>query len=138
MYIYIHIFIYVYGYFYMYMGSPKFFAGRVWQRVERNAESRDGAHELARGAVYMYLSIYLYLYIYIYIYIYMGGPRGKVPYSTSCATFPPSAQREGAVLYQLCHLSSKRLEEKWHNWYSTAPFLYTRYLVGGVRVRVEG
>jgi len=26
---------------------------------------------------------------------------------------------------QLCQLSSKRLEEKWHNWYSTALFLYT-------------
>ena len=33
-------------------------------------------------------------------------------------------QRKSAVLYQLCHISSKRLEEKWHNWYSTALFLY--------------
>ena len=32
-------------------------------------------------------------------------------------------QRKSAVLYQLCHVSSKRLEEKWHNWYSTALFL---------------
>jgi len=24
----------------------------------------------------------------------------------------------------LCHFFSKRLEEKWHNWYSTARFLY--------------
>jgi len=24
----------------------------------------------------------------------------------------------------LCHFSSKRLEEKWHNWYSRALFLY--------------
>ena len=31
---------------------------------------------------------------------------------------------KSAVLYQLCHFSSKRLEEKWHNWYSTALFLY--------------
>jgi len=31
---------------------------------------------------------------------------------------------ERAVLYQVCHFSSKRLEEKWHNWYSTARFLY--------------
>jgi len=29
------------------------------------------------------------------------------------------------VLYQICHFTSKRLEEKWHNWYSTALFLYT-------------
>ena len=33
-------------------------------------------------------------------------------------------QRKGGVLYQLCHFSSKRLDEKWHNWYSTSPFLY--------------
>jgi len=31
---------------------------------------------------------------------------------------------ESAVLYQLCHFSSKRLEEKWHNWFSTALFFY--------------
>ena len=28
------------------------------------------------------------------------------------------------MLYQMCHFSSKRLEEKWHNWYSTALFHY--------------
>ena len=28
-------------------------------------------------------------------------------------------------MYQLCHFPFKRLEEKWHNWYSTALFLYT-------------
>ena len=27
-----------------------------------------------------------------------------------------SFERRSAVLYQLCHFSSKRLEEKWHNW----------------------
>jgi len=32
-------------------------------------------------------------------------------------------QRKSAVLYQLCQVSSKRLEETWHNWYSTALFL---------------
>jgi len=34
-------------------------------------------------------------------------------------------QGKCAVLYQLCLFPSKRLEEKWHNWYSAAPFLYT-------------
>jgi len=34
-------------------------------------------------------------------------------------------ERKSAVLYQLCHFTSKRLEEKWHNWYSTALFFYT-------------
>jgi len=29
-----------------------------------------------------------------------------------------------AVLYQLRHLTSKRLEDKWPNWYSTARVLY--------------
>ena len=33
-------------------------------------------------------------------------------------------QRNSAVLYQLCHFSSKRLGEKRHHWYSTALFLY--------------
>jgi len=37
--------------------------------------------------------------------------RGKVPY----------------CMYQLCHFSSKRLAKKWHNWYSTARFLYTSF-----------
>jgi len=40
--------------------------------------------------------------------------KGKVPYCTSCA-----------------HFSSKRLEEKWHNWYSTAPFLYKTATIRG-------
>ena len=31
---------------------------------------------------------------------------------------------ESAVLYQLCHFPWKRLEGKWHNWYSTARSLY--------------
>jgi len=68
---------------------------------------------------------------------------------TSCATFPLSAKRKSGltgtvrqlssteqrlsgrhspdcrrVMYQLCHFPSKRLEEKWHNWYNTALFLY--------------
>jgi len=34
--------------------------------------------------------------------------------------------RKSAVLYQLCHSPSMRLEEKWHTWYSTALFLYKK------------
>ena len=40
-----------------------------------------------------------------------------------CCSDKSGLQRKSAVLYQLCHFSSKRLEEKWHNWYSTALFL---------------
>ena len=30
-----------------------------------------------------------------------------------------------------CHFSSKRLEGKWHNWYSTSPFLYKTATIWG-------
>ena len=33
------------------------------------------------------------------------------------------------VLYQMCHFTSKRLNEKWHNWYSTALFLYQAFFL---------
>jgi len=36
-----------------------------------------------------------------------------------------------AVLYQLCHFSSTRLEVKWHNWYSTALFLHKTATIWG-------
>jgi len=34
----------------------------------------------------------------------------------------------------LCQLSSKRLNEKWHNWYNTALFLYTTLPHSGERL----
>ena len=50
-------------------------------------------------------------------------------YSSSCKLLLRTEWRLGMmcigkrdVLYQLCHFSSKRLEEKWHNWYSTSRF----------------
>ena len=33
-------------------------------------------------------------------------------------------KKKGAIVYQLDHLTSTRLKEKGHNWYSTALFLY--------------
>ena len=39
--------------------------------------------------------------------------------------------RKGDVLYQLSHVSSKRLEETWHIWYSTSPFLYKTATIWG-------
>jgi len=46
--------------------------------------------------------------------------------------------RKSAVLYQLCHFSSKRFEEKWHNWYSTALFIYTSNPTDSVGVDLVG
>jgi len=70
-----------------------------------------------------------------------GEGREKVPYCTSCvcgnrvSAFQEAdaLQRKSAVLHQLCHFSLKRLEEKWHNWYSTALFLYREEVVAHVR-----
>ena len=56
-------------------------------------------------------TVYIYIYTYTYIYIYTDIRTGS--------------RVNPAVVYQLCHFSSQRLEEKWHNWYSTALFLYT-------------
>ena len=45
--------------------------------------------------------IYICIYIYIYIHIYMKSVFQKADILS----------RKGAVLYQLCHFSSKRFEE---------------------------
>ena len=55
----------------------------------------------------------------------------STPFSVHTAS---SLLRKSAVLYQLCHFDSKRLEEKWHTWYSTARFSTKR--TPGVRLPV--
>jgi len=41
---------------------------------------------------------------------------------------------KSAVLYQLCHISSKRSEEKWHNWYTTALFPQSHFRISSLCV----
>jgi len=48
--------------------------------------------------------------------------RGRVPYCTSCATFP---QQNCGSRGERLPGSRRFVEEKWHNCYSTALFLYT-------------
>jgi len=87
------------------------------------------------------------MYAYIYTYYIRRparrtGPRvtsthssvtspncgGKVPYCTSCASFPQALSGKVAQLVRPTASrtpdSRSGVEEKGHNWYSTALFLY--------------
>jgi len=71
----------------------------------------------------------------------IGRPKVNRISSVSTTSVPLSGlpytmQRKSAVLYQLCHFPSKRLEEKWHNWYSSALFLYKTSARGGALTRM--
>jgi len=88
-----------------------------------------------------YLSIYLPTYLSIYLSIYgreadtAGGGAGRAPvhafHAVGLAGGVDQLVDDGGVvaveekcrLHQLRRFSSKRLQEKWHNWYSTAHFL---------------
>jgi len=48
----------------------------------------------------------------------------------------PECRRVSTVPVKVCHFSSKRVEEQWHNWYSLALFLYKTAAPGEALTRM--